>query len=236
MMPGASGPMLGTRLRLDRPDLPILFISGHGQDVVPNGERVLRKPFGSARLAEAVLERLGRLPRPVVPAEAPVQASASDKLRGRLRNQGLLNAYDRWRALRSAGGSLPDRDLFPIDDTTMSDNSFMVEACVNGHAGEYRYVRLGNALAQRLGRSLVGELVSEDGDELGSTGASYRRCLESASPSYEYARYSLADETPLLFERLLLPLSEDGVRVTHLLGIVFFTDLPNYDLQQRSQS
>jgi hypothetical protein len=224
--------MLGKRLRLDRPTLPILFISGHGRDAVSEGERVLRKPFSRALLAEAVLERLGRLPKPVAPAEA--STPSSDKLRDRLRNPGLLDAYDRWRVLQSASRSLSDCDLFPSDDTSMSDNSFMVEASSNGHTGEYRYVRFGNALAQRLGRSLVGDPVGDDGDELGSAGASYRRCQETASPSYEYARYSLADETPLLFERLLLPLSEDGVRVTHLLGVVFFTDLPKLDLQQQS--
>ncbi len=109
----------------------------------------------------------------------------------------------------------------------------MVEAG-GSQADEYRYVRFGDALAERLGRSLVGQPVGADGDELGSAGASYRRCQETALPSYEYARFSLADEMPLLFERLLLPLSDDGVRVTHLLGVVFFTELPKLDLQPRS--
>jgi CheY-like chemotaxis protein len=237
MMPGASGPTLGARLRRDRPALPVLFISGQGQgwgqgqDAVPDGERMLSKPFGRAQLAEAVLERLERLPKPAVSVET---SAAPDKLRDRLRNPSLRDAYDRWCALRNAGGGLPDCDLFPSDDTAMNDNSFMVEADSGGKAGDYRYVRFGNALAERLGRSLVGELVSEDGDELGSAGASYRRCQETAVPSYEYARYALADEMPLLFERLLLPLSDDGVRVTHLLGVAFFTELPKLDLQPRS--
>jgi PAS domain S-box-containing protein len=233
LMPGASGPTLGTRLRLDRPALPVLYISGEGQEqaALAEGERMLRKPFGRPQLAEAVLERLGRLPKPTAPATA--SAAAPDKLRDRLRNPGLRDAYDRWCALRNAGGGLPDCDLFPSDDSTMKDNSFMVEAG-GGQAGVYRYVRFGNALAERLGRSLVGHPVGDDGDELGSTGASYRRCQETALPSYEYARFSLADEMPLLFERLLLPLSDDGVRVTHLLGVVFFTELPKLDLQPRS--
>jgi signal transduction histidine kinase len=232
LMPGASGPALGARLRLDRPALPVLYISGdgQGQSALAEGERMLPKLFGKAELAEAVLERLGRLPKPVARAKA---SAAPDKLRDRLRNPGLRDAYDRWSALRNAGGGLPDCDLFPSDDTTMNDNSFMVEAGA-GQADEYRYVRFGNALAERLGRSLIGQPVGADGDDLGSAGASYRRCQETAVPSYEYARFSLADEMPLLFERLLLPLSDDGVRVTHLLGVVFFTELPKLDLQPRS--
>ncbi|KJB96613.1 hypothetical protein N826_32665 [Skermanella aerolata KACC 11604] len=227
-LPGASGAELTGRLRLDRPNLPVLFIGCYEQDTGPDGERLLRRPFGRAQLAEAVLERLGRLPKPAAPAAA--SASAPDKLRDRLRNPGLRDAYDRWKALRNAGGGLPDRDLFPSDDTTMKDNSFMVEP---DGTGGYRYVRFGDALAERLGRSLLGEQAGDDGDDLGSAGASYRRCQETGLPSYEYARYSLADEVPLLFERLLLPLSDDGKRVTHLLGVAFFTELPKLDLQPR---
>ncbi|WP_192499193.1 PAS domain-containing protein [Skermanella pratensis] len=228
-MPGDSGPVLGTRLRLDRPNLPVLFISGDRQDTVPDGERLLRKPFSKTQLAEAVLERLGRLP-PALQAE-----SAADKLRNRLRSPRLRDAYERWKTARITGGRLPGTDLFPPDDRPVADNSFLVEAIGSGRTGEFRYLRIGDALAQRLGRPLVGELVDDGGEELGSAGASYRRCIESESPSYEYARYALADAAPLLFERLLLPLSSDGTLVTHILGIACFTDLAGPDAHQRSR-
>ncbi|WP_323378357.1 PAS domain-containing protein [Skermanella mucosa] len=230
MMPGDSGPVLGTRLRLDRPNLPVLFISGDREDTVPDGERLLRKPFSKAQLAEAVLERLGRLP-PALQAEP----AAADKLRNRLRSPRLRDAYDRWKKARATDGGLPGPDLFPPDDGSVADNGFLVEVIGSGRTGEFRYLRIGDELARRLGRPLVGELVDDGGEELGSAGASYRRCIESESPSYEYARYALADAAPLLFERLLLPLSSDGTLVTHILGIACFTDLTGPDAQQRSR-
>jgi PAS domain S-box-containing protein len=224
-MPGEGGPTLWRRLRLDRPALPILFISGSENAAMADGEQVLRKPFSGTQLAEAVLERLGRLTNSAIPAQTSVPVF--DKLRDSLRNPRLRSVYDYWRSRRDPSGNLPDYSLFRIDGTDMTDNSFIVEVIGGRHTVGFRFVQIGQILEQRLGRSLVGELVDDVGDELGSAGASYRRCLETASPSYEYAHYSLADETPLLFERLLLPLSDDGIRVTHLLGIVIFTDLPD---------
>jgi PAS domain S-box-containing protein len=61
VMPGADGPKLASRLRRERADLPILFITGHAETSELNGERVLQKPFGHAELAESVLKMLGRM-------------------------------------------------------------------------------------------------------------------------------------------------------------------------------
>jgi hypothetical protein len=60
----------------------------------------------------------------------------------------------------------------------------------------------------------------------GSLDAAYRRCVESRTPLYDYARFTQANGQPALFERLLLPLSADGSRsVTHLAGVAFITEL-----------
>lgn len=60
VMPGATGAMLADRLRADRPNLPVLFITGHAQGVALDGASVLHKPFTDAALADAVLACLGR--------------------------------------------------------------------------------------------------------------------------------------------------------------------------------
>jgi PAS domain S-box-containing protein len=62
VMPGADGPKLASRLRRERLDLPILFITGHAETSELKGERVLQKPFGHAELASGILQMLGRVP------------------------------------------------------------------------------------------------------------------------------------------------------------------------------
>jgi PAS domain S-box-containing protein len=55
-MPGLSGGELATRLRAERPDLPVLFMSGYRDQDHLEGQRsaFLQKPFGLAELVEAV--------------------------------------------------------------------------------------------------------------------------------------------------------------------------------------
>jgi PAS domain S-box-containing protein len=62
VMPGADGPKLASRLRRERANLPILFITGHAETSELQGERVLQKPFGHAELADSILQMLGRVP------------------------------------------------------------------------------------------------------------------------------------------------------------------------------
>lgn len=65
VMPGMSGPELADRIHRDRPDLPVLYISGYPSDVPPGTEpleesgRFLGKPFDPDELEAAVREILG---------------------------------------------------------------------------------------------------------------------------------------------------------------------------------
>ena len=63
MMPGMIGPVLVGELRRDRPDLPVLFMSGHTDGIVRDGlidpsTPFLAKPFTPAQLAQKVREVL----------------------------------------------------------------------------------------------------------------------------------------------------------------------------------
>lgn len=55
VMPTMSGPTLAERIAAIRPDLPVLFMSGHGGNVLPAGAPPpLAKPFSAGDLADAV--------------------------------------------------------------------------------------------------------------------------------------------------------------------------------------
>ncbi|CAN5475488.1 hypothetical protein BH09GEM1_BH09GEM1_29060 [soil metagenome] len=63
MMPGMLGPALVRELRRDRPNLPVLFMSGHTDEIVRDGlidpaTPFLPKPFTPAQLAQKVREVL----------------------------------------------------------------------------------------------------------------------------------------------------------------------------------
>ena len=59
VMPGMDGPTMVAKLRSERPDLRVLFITGHAGKYSLAGERVLRKPFTNRELTRAVVASMG---------------------------------------------------------------------------------------------------------------------------------------------------------------------------------
>lgn len=134
----------------------------------------------------------------------------------------LKRVYRRWREALLNQPRLPAVETFGFAEDGLADHSF-VAAIEN--AG-FRFVSVGSALTERYGRELAGTTIVDDAVEMfGSLKASYRACTEKEAPVYEYVRYALGEERPLLFERLILPFFDAGGRVTHLGGVVLLTDL-----------
>ena len=60
VMPGMSGPQLAEQLMADRPDLPVLYMSGFvGHELFERGEAFIGKPFLAEDLLEAVHALVG---------------------------------------------------------------------------------------------------------------------------------------------------------------------------------
>lgn len=66
VMPGLTGPELAARVRAIRPDLSVLFVTGHAGDSAAElrGEQVLRKPFTLVALERAVEAAFSRVSAP----------------------------------------------------------------------------------------------------------------------------------------------------------------------------
>jgi CheY-like chemotaxis protein len=63
VMPGLSGTQLAEQLAEDRPDLPVLYMSGFaGHDLLERGEAFLAKPFLADDLLAAVESLVRRRP------------------------------------------------------------------------------------------------------------------------------------------------------------------------------
>ncbi len=217
-MPGASGLMMVTRLRRDWPGLPVQFLTGKAPGAELAGEAVLQKPFSFTALGNAVLERLGRW---------TPQGSQTDRLLKRLRAPALRQLYLTWQASKADGVLLPPlRRIEPLP-FGLGPHAYTV-AVEGGAPPTFRYVSVGHALNMRLGRPLQGSVVedapAEDEEILGELQACYRRCARNLGPVFQSARFNFGDGSPLQFERLVLPMSENGQTVTHLVGIVLFSE------------
>jgi len=168
---------------------------------------------------------LGRLPSSIAPAQA---LRASDRLRDRIRNPRIRGVYDQWRRLVIGLGRLPspaeaDRLMHDIED-----DCCLLQVERDQPPQVFQYVYVGSALTRRLGRELVGTQVTvSDQNVIGSLAVAYQRGL-SGIAHFDYARFQFEHGVMLLFERLILPLSDDGQRVSHLAGVVTFDEIQNY--------
>ncbi len=219
VMPGAGGRDLAERLRAGRPGVPVLFVTGFAEDrAALGGEVVLAKPFAPAALGGEVLRALGRLP-------------PQDGLFRLIRSPALRESYLAWRRLRQAGGEgLPAPDALP-PGMPWEDDGFLVALEERPGGPAFRFVRLGAALAARLGRDMAGEVFEAAGggghEALAGLAEIFERCARSGVPCHDYARFRLGDDGGTEFlERLLLPLSRHGgLAPTHLLGVAVFQAL-----------
>jgi signal transduction histidine kinase len=201
--------------------IPRVFISASLDETIPAAEIVFRKPISEPLFLRAVLEQLGRIPASIVTAETLRQA---DRVRDRIRSPKVRNLYESWRRLATEKGHLPSSGDANDFDSGLADNSYLLEVTGADEAPAFRFETVGNALTERLGRPLEGEILrASDQDALGSITRAFQRCLKGVA-YFDYSRLSLGDGRMLLFERLLLPLSDNKATVTHLFGVATFDE------------
>ncbi|RST29867.1 hybrid sensor histidine kinase/response regulator [Sphingomonas ginkgonis] len=220
-MPGMEGPDLARHLRHDREDLPVLFASALAEALDPAAGLMLVKPFTPEELSLHVLEALGRLPAGSAkrlsggPLEPP-------RLVRHLRDDRLRLAYERWAAIRGTR-RLPSLDDFDVDGLALDEMMFCTVEPGTPEA-KVRVDRLGEALERRLGRPLDGlPLAIGDEDLFGSMSGAYRRCQATLAPEYDWARFRMGGES-IRIDRLVLPFAADSIRVSHLVGVILFTE------------
>jgi PAS domain S-box-containing protein len=217
-----SGVELVGILREMRPGLPAIFIMGPSSTKPPRGEIAFRRPFSEALLARAVLERLGRLSGGIDMAEG---LRLSERVRDRIRSPRIRSVYDRWKGLVEDLGVPPPARHEEQLRAELGEDCFLVRIEGRAEAPSFRYVSVGTALTERLGRELAGVAVgASDEDAIGSLSMAYRRCIRGVA-FFDFARYAVGEGRTLVFERLLLPLSDDGETITHLFGVATFEEL-----------
>jgi hypothetical protein len=159
------------------------------------------------------------------PMRRDATASAQDillqDLDRHIRSAALKHLYQRWRASLLDQQYLPSIETFSFSEDGLAGHAFVAtveDAC-------FRLVSVGSVLAERYGQNLAGTTIVDDAIEMTGSLKSYRACVEKETPVYEYIRYALSDDRPMLFERLILPLFDAGCRVTHVAGVVLLTEL-----------
>lgn len=151
------------------------------------------------------------------------QPSSEDVLPDGMADE-LQNLYRKWLALRDRSGGLPQPSEVDVSAQPEADTMFFAAVDPASRPPVVRYLHVGNSLARKFGWPSKARPARRGGEEvLGSLEDCYRYAASSREPCYDWARINLG-EGPLQFERLLLPFSENGNTVSHVLGVVAFSN------------
>ncbi len=143
-------------------------------------------------------------------------------VRRKLKSQLLIAFYDQWVRQLGAKGELPRYRSFR---RASFEASGALTIAAIGSGFNVQFIEVGRALLDRLGRALDNkDMTDEDPNSLVEA---YRRCAKSARPSYEHVMFDFGDGESVNFERLLVPFSDTGVGVTHLVGMAIFSGETN---------
>lgn len=191
------------------------------------GTTVIQRVAGQSLNGSASLDYL---PEGVVwvlraPRSAVVDAAFQEAPRGeRMRSQALEKLQSAWIDLHR-DGSLPRLADMPFGCGETQDNLIIAHVDHEKTPPGVRFIMIGKALTERMGLRLEGpEMELTETEIVGAEDGPYRRCIRSGKPAYEYAYFNLGQGRSFFFERLLLPLSDDGRRITHIVGMASFED------------
>ncbi|WP_200341119.1 PAS domain-containing protein [Rhodovibrio sodomensis] len=148
--------------------------------------------------------------------------AAVDKTFGKLRADALRELADYWLA-RRGDAAMPRRA--DIDPMALGSHHLprLILADVLREPLRFHFQLVGEQLEHQLGGRFTGKTIDISA---GAFFKPYQAVATQTRPIREFIRYDFNDGDPAgAFERLLLPLSEDGEMVTMVFGEAIYTRL-----------
>lgn len=118
------------------------------------------------------------------------------------------------------------RDIDPLDIPAVLPTITMTDVVREGGGHRFRRRLVGTAIAETFGRDNTGCWVDELYEEpaLSDLLRAYDWVIEHCQPRFDHCSLPLAERSYISYDRLTLPLAEDGQTVDVLLQSLVFTD------------
>ncbi len=147
----------------------------------------------------------------------PTAVNDAEAQRRALSDPKIRKIYDYWSGKR-IGDALPARrDIDPVEVYDCLSVLMILEVVDGGQ--DFRIRLAGSQIEEAHDRPLKGLLVGEmgEGEELAAMLDRFRAIVATRLPDFRTASLSVVGRAFIEFDRVALPLSEDGQTVTHLL-------------------
>lgn len=127
-----------------------------------------------------------------------------------------------WQGLQR-GGSLPRRsDIDPLDIPTLLGHVNLIEVLRDGDRIRYRYALWGTKVATLYGADFTGRFLEDIiiPTRIETVREAFDVTVQTGAPHYWKVPVPVENREFLSSRRLLLALSEDGAKVTHLMALM----------------
>jgi len=126
-----------------------------------------------------------------------------------------------WTQKRGARPMPRKRDIDPVELPPRLLPNIQIIEVIDGGA-RFRYRLVGTASVDAFGSDYTGRHPDEmfSDDRLNFIQSIYRRVYETGLPLFSLNRYHTTKNVDLFAYRIYMPLSEDGIQVSHILGIL----------------
>jgi hypothetical protein len=150
-------------------------------------------------------------PSPPDPA-GPLDSSVRERA---LSDVKIRKIYDYWLK-KSGDGVLPARrDIDPVDVYDCLSTLMILEVVDGGR--DFRIRLAGSQVEEAHDRPLKGLMVGELGAEMKPTLERFQAVVQTREPDFRSSSLAAVGRSFIEFDRVALPLAEDGKTVTHLL-------------------
>jgi hypothetical protein len=158
------------------------------------------------------------------------------------RDAGTTMAYDYRRdptlgpvlaywAVKRRGRAMPrKRDIDPTEiPSNLLPNIQLLDVIAGG--GRFRYRLVGTASVEAYGKDYTGSYPDElfSDDRLNFVLGIYKAVCTSKAPVFSRNKYHTPKHTEIFASRIYMPLSDDGIEVSHILGILRFESVSLID-------
>lgn len=135
----------------------------------------------------------------------------------------LLRLHDYWETKRGTRSFPARADIDPLDLRDLLPNIFIVD--VLDEAPHFRYRLSGGNVDEIHGQNLTGKSPRDikTAEIAAVVEEQYRAALAERRPRCDHVKLLARDETYWHFERLILPLSDDGQTINMLLCGIYMT-------------
>lgn len=157
---------------------------------------------------------------------------SGDPLAGRIKHEEHRQLYAYWSHKAPADGLPARRHIDPLDVPALLPRIALVDVLREPSGISFRYRLAGTEIVERSGRDPTGRRFEElyEGDYLDQALNTYRRIVESGLPHLSERVFPLVRGREFMrYDRLILPLAEDGHTVDMLMLLIAVTEQGRQD-------